>query len=282
MTKENYSEVNYFPIPAGIAEILRQTGLTFYCYYDNTRSNVKDFTRRRTFHFYCLLQLLEGDGLFVDDTHPAPVPFAPGQGLIITPGTQQEYGAGQDYFVEDSVCFYGPAADAFFQAGILRQGIINFGKERLLLPIINKIRAGTLTGYLEAHLMLLQLLLDLHRRNSGDHDSPSRRNLERLLDQINKSPQEWWTVKAMAAFCNISENYLRRLFLRQTGMTPKEYIEQVKMRRAAELLNSTELKINEIAGQLGYTDPYHFIRRFTAKTGIAPGRYRKTHSNLLR
>jgi hypothetical protein len=62
MTKENLSEVSYFPLPAGIADILRQSGLIFHCYYENVRSAVKDFSRQRTFPFYCLLQLVDGDG----------------------------------------------------------------------------------------------------------------------------------------------------------------------------------------------------------------------------
>ena len=221
MTKDNHSEVNYLAIPPAIAEILRQTGLTFYCYYENVTSTPKEFTRQRCFSFYCLVQFLDGDGGFVDDNHPLPAPLTPGQGIIVTPGAPQEYGSIHSHFVEDSVCFVGPTADAFMQAGIIRQGIIEIGHERVLLPIINKIREGTLNSFLDANVMLLQLLLDLHRSNTASHFSGPQRRLLRLLDQLNKNPGEWWTVKNMAAFCNISENYLRRLFQEQTGIAPR-------------------------------------------------------------
>ncbi|HNX27067.1 MAG TPA: helix-turn-helix transcriptional regulator [Phycisphaerae bacterium] len=249
----------------------------FYCYYDNVKSGIKDFSRMRTFDYYCLLQFVDGNGYFKDDAHPVPVKIPREGGLIVIPGARQEYGAELDCFVEDSVCFYGPAADALFNAGIIRQGIIHFGKERRLLPIIEKIRTGLLSSYLEANVMLMQLLFDLHWQNHAGKDFASAGNIEQLLQQINRKQQQMWTVKKMAKFCSISENHLRRLFRRHTGMPPKQYLEQCKMRSATELLIGTDLKIAEIAAQLGYDDPYHFIRRFSTKIGISPGMYRKQH-----
>ena len=51
------------------------------------------------------------------------------------------------------------------------------------------------------------------------------------------------------------------------------------MRQAVELLIGTQLQITEIAARLGYVDPYHFNRRFAAKTGLPPGRYRQIHAS---
>jgi two-component system response regulator YesN len=80
----------------------------------------------------------------------------------------------------------------------------------------------------------------------------------------------------MAEYCNISENYLRTLFRKHTGLAPKEYIDNLKMNRAVEMLNNPKMKIYEIAERLGYIDNYHFIRRFTKILGQSPGKYRKT------
>lgn len=281
MTKQNQPESNYLAIPPNISGILRQSGLMFYCYYANVRSGPKRNFELRTFDFYCLLQMVDGDGIFADDIHPVPVEIPSGGGLIVTPAARHQYGAGRNYFVEDSICFYGPAADAFFRAGIIRQGLINFGSERVLLPIIEKLRTGLLTDYLQANVMVQQLLIDLHWRNNVESGSQSSNDMEHLLKRINRNPHEVWGVRKMAEFCGISENHLRRLFHRRIGLAPKQYVEQLKMRNAAELLVGTELKISEIASKLGYDDPYHFIRRFTEKTGIAPGRYRRKQKERL-
>ncbi|MCK4983249.1 MAG: helix-turn-helix transcriptional regulator, partial [Victivallaceae bacterium] len=66
------------------------------------------------------------------------------------------------------------------------------------------------------------------------------------------------------------------LFRKHTGLAPKEYIDNLKMNRAVEMLNNPQIKIYEIAERLGYVDNYHFIRRFTNFLGQSPGKYRKT------
>jgi AraC-like DNA-binding protein len=47
------------------------------------------------------------------------------------------------------------------------------------------------------------------------------------------------------------------------------------MKHAGKLLTGTDMTIRAIAAQLGYTDSYHFARRFREVMGKAPGRYRK-------
>ena len=71
----------------------------------------------------------------------------------------------------------------------------------------------------------------------------------------------------------MSTEQLRRNFLRHTGVLPKAYIEQFKMHRAAELLHDGG-SIAEVAAMLGYRDLYHFSRRFKARFGVPPGRFR--------
>ncbi|MCP3967588.1 MAG: helix-turn-helix transcriptional regulator [Lentisphaerae bacterium] len=71
------------------------------------------------------------------------------------------------------------------------------------------------------------------------------------------------------------------MFQVQFGLSPKEFLESVKMNRACEWLSNPKvvLKIYEVAEKLGYSDPYHFIKRFTAFTGFPPGRYRRKYTN---
>jgi two-component system response regulator YesN len=61
-------------------------------------------------------------------------------------------------------------------------------------------------------------------------------------------------------------------------MSPKEYLDSIKMNRATELLTTSDLKIYQIAERLGYSDAYHFNRRFSNVIGISPGKYRKQFS----
>ncbi len=125
--------------------------------------------------------------------------------------------------------------------------------------------------------MLQQLLLDLYRENTRS-DTGTPQHLQLLLKELHAAPGKWWTVEEMAEYCNICPNHLRTLFKAATGMTPKHYVDRLKMNKAGELLCSTRLKIHEIADFLGYVDHYHFIRRFSACVGVPPARYRKLYS----
>ena len=88
-------------------------------------------------------------------------------------------------------------------------------------------------------------------------------------------------VAELAELCNLSQDQFRRNFLHHTGMLPKSYLEELKLRQSAELLFSTRGTVAEIAARCGYVDPYHFSRRFKRLFGVSPERYRRD-SNLFR
>ena len=78
----------------------------------------------------------------------------------------------------------------------------------------------------------------------------------------------------LAELMDISEDTLRREFVRKTGLLPKAYIEQFKLRQAAELLATTALPVSEVALRFGYRDCYHFSRRFKVVFDVSPMNYR--------
>jgi AraC-like DNA-binding protein len=220
--------------------------------------------------------LVGGDGLYANEFTGKWQHIEPGWGIIATPSVQNRYGGNKKRFVEDSISFNGQLAHVLYSAGIVKDGLIYIGKERRLLPVINKLREGTIVSLLEANTLLENLLLKLHREKVSQQGSAVSNKIERLLQRIQDTPGKWWTVSQMAEYCNVSENYLRTLFRRHTGLSPKEYVDNFKMNRAVEMLNNPRVKVYEIAERLGYVDNYHFIRRFTKILGLPPGKYRKT------
>ena len=73
--------------------------------------------------------------------------------------------------------------------------------------------------------------------------------------------------------CNISEVYLRKLFLKNFNMTPKQYIMDIRIHKAKQLLSEGSLKINAVSIECGFSNPYHFSRYFKEKTGVTPTEY---------
>ena len=79
----------------------------------------------------------------------------------------------------------------------------------------------------------------------------------------------------MAELCNLSTTHFNLVFKRHTGMTPKFYIDNVKMLMAVEMLSSNNMTVKQIAAQLGFSDQYHFSRRFRQIKGVSPKIYRE-------
>jgi AraC family transcriptional regulator of arabinose operon len=65
------------------------------------------------------------------------------------------------------------------------------------------------------------------------------------------------------------------LFRSQTGQAPLNFQMQLRMAKARELLDTSELAIARIAEQCGYQDPYYFSRIFKKTHSISPARYRQ-------
>lgn len=85
----------------------------------------------------------------------------------------------------------------------------------------------------------------------------------------------------LAAKCGISEIYFRQLFKQHFGISPKQYILELRLRKAKQLLSSSLLSVNQIAEQCGFTNPYHFSRAFRQATGLSPTEYRREHKLLI-
>lgn len=78
---------------------------------------------------------------------------------------------------------------------------------------------------------------------------------------------------------NISEVYMRRLFKNQFGTTPKQYILDIRLQKATQLLTQTNLSVTEIAESCGFSNLYHFSRAFKNRMGDTPLKYRVTTKN---
>lgn len=225
----------------------------------------------RTFDFYNLSHFLEGGGKCAFEEGGERI-LAPGDCVVVTPGTVNIYGSPDDRpYVEDTLMFQGPVADMLGDAGVLKSGVYPLGALRRVREIAEAARDPSVSAQINANGALQQLLIemyDLHRRHRSGGDA-----LEELLTIVKQSPERWWTVAELAELAGMSDDQLRRNFVRHTGMLPKNYIERFKMHRAAELLHAGA-SISATAEKLGYRDVYHFSRRFKARFGVAPGRFR--------
>jgi two-component system response regulator YesN len=104
------------------------------------------------------------------------------------------------------------------------------------------------------HSVMLQQVHDYIDQHYADADL----SLNEVAGQVNLSPSHFSTV-----------------FSQETGQTFKEYLTEVRLRHAKELLRSTTLRSFEISYQIGYSDPHYFSYVFRKHTGLSPKEYRQ-------
>jgi len=275
LNRKAEAEVIVRTLPKGAQTYHLTYGLWICHTLEATETPARKPYRPRCFEYYVLSHLVDGEGwLWTHDTGTQLI--EPGQAILIMPGYICDYGGNNVSYVEDNVCFTGRIADSFRDLDLIKTGIINMGKERVLRDIIRTATDPAFNSQIRANLSLQSLLVNIFLDRSAECASAIRmkERIDNLLFHIQQNLDKWWTVKEMAEMCHLSESQFRRKFLQHTGLYPKNYIDRLRIQRAAVQLCNSELTITEIAEHMGYTNPFHFSRRFKEVTGISPQQYR--------
>ena len=98
--------------------------------------------------------------------------------------------------------------------------------------------------------------------------------IKRVLGYIDANLEAKITVDQLAEFARVSRSHLCYLFKVETGVAPIQYIKRVRIERARDLLEQTNLSIKEIRASVGLVDRSHFTREFKEAFGVTPSEYR--------
>jgi len=88
------------------------------------------------------------------------------------------------------------------------------------------------------------------------------------------------TLKELAAYSNLSVTHFCSLFKKNTGYSPVEYFNHLKIQKACQYLSFTDMPIKELAINVGIDDQYYFSRMFSRLMGTSPSEYRKRNHNV--
>ena len=97
--------------------------------------------------------------------------------------------------------------------------------------------------------------------------------LEEILEDIGKPI----SISKMSESANVSIDHFYKFFKKETGSTPNQFVRQHRLEMAKGLLETTNLRVKEIAAQVGIQDISHFVRDFKSKYGHKPNEYRQLH-----
>jgi AraC-like DNA-binding protein len=136
------------------------------------------------------------------------------------------------------------------------------------------------TPRLEQETLLLTMVSGLLARHTYAPPTMVRAGQEenrirRVIDYLHAHCGEDLDVSTLAAIACLSPYHFIRVFARQTGLTPHAWLMQLRVRKAAVLLNQG-LPIAEVAVQTGFSDQSHLNRMFKRCLGFTPGQLRNS------
>lgn len=127
----------------------------------------------------------------------------------------------------------------------------------------------------------LYLFLDTLTKASSNQTTVPAGNIKNIyIREVTAFVEENYhhtnlTIKDMADFCGLNQNYLGKIFKDALNQTPQQFLIYYRMNKAAELLRHTILPISEISRQVGYPNQLNFSRTFKNTFGISPQNWRK-------
>lgn len=99
--------------------------------------------------------------------------------------------------------------------------------------------------------------------------------LKKLRREIHKAPELNWTLNELAKRLNISKSYVQKLYKDHFGISYIDDLLEARIEMARQLLQTTDLRISEVAASCGYQNATHFMRQFKDKVGMSPSEFRK-------
>lgn len=112
-----------------------------------------------------------------------------------------------------------------------------------------------------------------------EHHVPKKKDIiAEVKEYVTQHYRDPITLADLASRFFISPYYLSQLFKQKTGDTYINFLARVRIGKAKELLERTDLKVYEICERVGYSDTQHFARLFEKLTGFKPSEYRKNQS----
>ena len=239
------------------------------------------FSRNR--NVYVLHYVLSGHGSCAGQPFSAPC------GFIFTPGEEHSYSVDDSpeapKFEQYWIMFKGYGAKKLIESsgfsstmGVFSTPYMFQAKEifKLLHDPVSYVQHQ---DSLYMRSMLFQLL-SLHASYATDLDLPQKKVSNEYIAQaisfIEMSYHLPLKEEDIAGAVHISSKYLYKLFRKELGQSPTQYLNSFRIQRAKKLLVNEDLSIKEVAHAVGIPDPDYFCRVFQKHSaGVSPTQYRK-------
>jgi AraC-like DNA-binding protein len=225
---------------------------------------------------YLLHYVIEGKGYFNGNA------VAEGQGFLIRPNQPIEYIFDKHtpwrYYwivfngenIENFLKEYGFDEDTQLFTNFSHSKIIDF------LDYIFRTSGGHVSATFarSCFLILLSYQAKITLPFDSTHGTVTLQHVEKAAEYMHLNYWHPMSISEVSKFVNLDNQYLYNIFKKHLHVSPKTYLNNIRLTKAKEMLLDTSLSIVEIAHSVGFKDSFQFSNFFKKKTGLAPNHYR--------
>ena len=236
----------------------------------------------RVLREYQLVYITKGRGLFSSETTPEKQ-VCKGRLMVLFPGQWHTYHPyRQTGWNEYYIGFEGPVIDNLVKGGFLskdnqvlevglNEELVSLFSRALEIAEADKISSQQYLGGIVLHIVGMILSISKNKIfEVGDVDQ----KIEQARIIMNENVFKDIDPEELAMKLNISYSWFRKVFKDYTGYAPAKYFQELKLRKAKQLLVGTSHSVKEISFMLDYKSTEHFFSLFKKRTGFTPLEYR--------
>lgn len=238
------------------------------------------FKEGRQLAEFQIVYITSGTGVFEDKDSSRII--TPGTLFLLRPGYWHTYHPNKDTgWTEYYIGFNGPTfrseINRFFGD---RKGPVEFGLSATLVDLFEQAlfyserQSSQTMSILQAIVIHMISLINYNLATKKRNDDKLDAAISYVKQYMANHLSEPIDVQALAEEQGMSYTWLRRMFRKNTGIAPAQYLQQLRIHMSMYLLRNTNAPIKNIAVDSGFKTPEYFCAVFQESTGITPKEYR--------
>jgi AraC-like DNA-binding protein len=245
------------------------------------------WNKGRILNDYYIIFISKGQGVF-ESALSEPTVIKAGTCFFLFPEVWHRYKPDRSTGWEEYwIGFRGGYPDQLMNKGFFSSDfpVVSPGLNDTLLGLMQKVVENVHSGTPGYHQVIsgitLQILglihaLSTHKDHNSDVDEQAIEKAKFFLRENLESPLD---MNQLMRELPMSYSKFRKMFKQATGESPNQYHLNLRLDKARELLNTTNLNVTEVAYNLGFDSVFYFSKLFKKKNGVSPRSFRDTSSS---